>query len=172
VSTGGISRLLIRVDEQTADEYRAELNADREADLAAGSPDAMSLAEIEQEVASREDSLDLIFRFAVEMDDGRRIEDVWERGSNFAFMSTVAEDDPRPRPEDVNETFEWFRADLVNLDDDELLEVAASLREHDVEVLLADLANAPRELELTERAAHAIREAIARDLRLDAELGE
>jgi predicted DNA binding protein len=128
-----IRRLLIHVDEETS------------------------------EVDSRANSLDLSFEFTAELDDGRRIETVWERGSSFAFLTAVG-DDPATSREDESQTFGWFRDSLLDLDDDELLEVAASLREHDVEVSLADLAKAPRELDLTERAAEAIREAIARDL--------
>jgi predicted DNA binding protein len=120
--------------------------------------------EIDAEVASRANSLDLGFQFTAELDDGRRIEAVWERGSSFAFLVADADDDPAPSREDESQTFGWFRDSLLDLDADELLEIAASLRERDVEVSVADLAKAPRELDLTDRAAEAIRDAIARDL--------
>jgi hypothetical protein len=127
---------------------------------------------VDAESASREDALDLVLRIAIEFDDGRRIDDAWERESNFAFMVAIDEDDSRSLDDRKTETFEWFRDALLELDLEELQEIAATLRDRDLEVPVAELANAPRELDLTERAAEAIREAIARDLRLDAELGE
>jgi predicted DNA binding protein len=120
--------------------------------------------ETDEEVASRANSLDLDFQFTAELDDGRRIEAVWERGSSFAFLVADADDDSAPSREDESQTFGWFRDSLLDLDADELLEIAASLRERDVEASVADLAKAPRELDLTDRAAEAIRDAIARDL--------
>jgi hypothetical protein len=127
---------------------------------------------VDTESASREDSLDLVLRIAIEFEDGRRIDDAWERDSNFAFMVATDEDDPRSLDDQRTETFEWFRDSLLELDLEELQEIAATLRDRDLDVPVAELAGAPRELDLTERAAEAIREAIARDLGLDPELGQ
>jgi hypothetical protein len=123
----------------------------------------MTLA-VDAESASREDALDLVLRIAIEFDGGRRIGDAWERKSNFAFMVATDEDDSRSLDDHTTEAFEWFRASLLDLELEELQEIAATLRDRDVEVSVAELASAPRELDLTERAADAIREAIARDL--------
>jgi hypothetical protein len=127
---------------------------------------------VDTESASREDSLDLVLRIAIEFEDGRRIDDAWERDSNFAFMVATDEDDPRSLDDQRTDTFEWFRDSLLELDLEELQEIAATLRDRDLDVPVAQLAGAPRELDLTERAAEAMREAIARDLGLDPELGQ
>jgi hypothetical protein len=167
-----LRRLLVRVDAETADEYRDRLEQYRAAELAAGSPDVMSLEEIDEEVASREHSLDLSIRLAVELGDGSKIERRSEMHTTVAFLSAIAEDDLRSAEEHGSEVFEQFKADLLELDSDALESLALALGRQDIDVSISELADAPRELDLTERAARAIREAIARDLRLDAELGE